>query len=190
MGLILKQDLINVEQYHKMFEEGILTERDKTELIHGNIITMSPKGSRHNFFINRLNRLFGKMLGDEILVCIQNSIQLDNMSEPEPDVVLCMGPEERYWDHNPSPKEVFLVVEVAHSSLTFDKKIKIPLYAQSGIPEVWIIDVEEKQLIVAKNPQNGKYKDLATFKGSDTFECKLGESTFPIFVEKIFEKRI
>ena len=78
----------NVEQYHKMAEAGILSEQERVELIRGEIVEMSPIGLKHAAIANRLNQLFQRKLGTQVIVSVQNPIQLFDHCEPQPDIVL------------------------------------------------------------------------------------------------------
>jgi len=169
-----------VEQYHQMFEAGIISERDKVELINGELIGMSPKGSQHSFYITRLTRLLYRLLIDEAVIRVQDPIQLDNFSEPEPDVALCVLPRERYKNHHPFPEEVLLVVEVADSSLAYDKEVKLPLYAKANIPEVWLVDVAHQLILVAKSPVRGKYQSMETYATGEEITLSIGEFSHKI----------
>ena len=131
-----------VDDYHKMIEVGILDEQDKVELIGGMVVEMSAKGRRHNRTIVALVDAFSAVLPcGEALLAPQNSFLLSDDTEPEPDVSVIRGPLERY-DHRPTTAaDVLLLVEVADSSLRFDRNVKLPRYARAGVPEVWIADL-------------------------------------------------
>lgn len=136
-----------------MLRAGILHEDDRLELIDGQLIPMSPIGDPHIACINRLNRLLVERTGPDIMVSVQNPVRIDQHNEPEPDVVLTTALEG-----GPRPEDVLLLVEVADSSLTYDRETKLPLYAQAGIPEVWIVNLRERQVEVHRTPSGTVYR--------------------------------
>ncbi|MEA5533833.1 Uma2 family endonuclease [Crocosphaera sp. XPORK-15E] len=146
-----------VKEYHKMAEFGILTPEDRVELIQGEIIAMSPIGLKHAACVNRLNQLFYKRLGDKIIISIQNPIQLNNYSEPQPDLVLLKPRPDFYENEIPKSEDIYLLIEVADSTIKYDQEVKLTLYAQSNIPEVWIINLNHQTLEVYRQPQGNQY---------------------------------
>jgi len=135
-----------------MGEAGIFGENHRLELIEGEIIEMSPIGRRHAARVRRLINLLARQLGeDEAVVDAQNPVVLSDISEPQPDVVL-LKPQPAVYDEHPGPEDVLLIIEVADSSLAFDRKVKAPLFARCGIPEVWILDVNGSAVEVYRGP--------------------------------------
>ena len=187
MEVLLKRHTLTVEQYHQMFEAGIITERDKVELIKGEIIDMSPIGNLHSHYVGQLTDIFYEIFGRGVAIRGQMPIQLDKQSEPEPDIALCLPPRRRYIDHPPTPTEILLVVEVSHSSLNFDQQIKLPLYAEAGIPEVWILEVEGQKLHVSKQPENGQYVSQKTYTAQDAIELEIAGFSRRIEVGDVLE---
>ena len=151
---------LNVSQYHQMSEVGIFSENDKVELINGEIIEMSPIGRRHTACVNRLNSVFSQLLGKKVIIAVQNPIILNNLSEPQPDIALLKPRADFYESGHPQPQDVFLLIEVADSSLEYDRDVKIPLYASSGITEVWLVDIYEQVIIVYRYPSENGYSDI------------------------------
>ncbi len=147
---------ITAEDYYKMGEVGIFTENDRVELIEGEIIDMTPIGSQHAYLLDKLNRVFTKQAPENTLVRIQNPLRLDNYNEPEPDLALVTNKD--YATHHPSPIDTLLVVEIADSSITYDTKVKTPLYSQHNIPEVWLINVSDHIVQIFQQPENGDYQ--------------------------------
>ncbi len=158
MPVELKKRLLNVAEYHQMFQVGILTEHDRVELINGEIIAMSPIGSYHATAVNRINRVFHRLLGEIAIISVQNPIWLNPYSEPESDIALLAPPLEKYEEHHPQPDDIWLIVEIADSSYEYDRAVKLPLYAVAGIPQVWLINLHENQIEVFTTPDQGKYK--------------------------------
>jgi len=132
-----------VDDYHRMAEADIFGPDDRVELIDGEVVEMSPIGSRHAGCVNRLNRLLTANLGERAIVAVQNPIQVGDLSEPQPDLVLLRPRPDFYADHHALPPDVFLVIEVAETSLRFDLERKAPLYVAGGIPEVWVVDLAD-----------------------------------------------
>ncbi len=157
-----------VEEYHRMAESGILTEDDKVELIHGEIIAMSPIGIRHMSCVNRLNMLLTSLFTGEAIVSVQNPVKINHDSEPEPDLVLLRHENDFYARRAPTVEDVLLIIEVADSTLRYDQKVKLPLYAQAGVREVWIVNLEKEQVEVYT--QEGKnYRQQKNYKKDDKF---------------------
>ena len=147
-----------VGEYYRMAEADILTEEDRVELIAGQIVAMSPIGSRHAACVKRLNVLMGKMVGDSMLIGVQDPIALDAYSAPEPDLVLLRPRADFYAAAHPSAVDVLLAVEVSDTSADYDREVKLPLYAQAGLPEVWLIDLQKGCIEVYARPQGGAYQ--------------------------------
>jgi Uma2 family endonuclease len=146
-----------VDDYHRMAELGFLRSGERTELIAGQILLMAAKGTPH---VTSLH-LLGNMLEDELkgvaLIRRQDPIQLDDFSEPEPDLVVVRGGVLDYADHHPIASEIYLVVEVADSTLKYDSETKDKVYAQAGILEYWVLDVKGRQLHIFREPSDDGY---------------------------------
>jgi Uma2 family endonuclease len=156
------------EDYEAMIAAGILDENDRVELISGEILNKMPIGPSHASTVNRLNRIFSNRAGERAVVSIQNPIALDDFSEPEPDLALLAPRADLYGESHPTPADVFLIVEVADSSLRFDRERKIPLYAAAQIPEVWLVDLVEKILTRYRKPIRGSYTEITQHGSRDT----------------------
>jgi len=171
----IQRRLFTVIEYDRFIEAGVLTEDDPVELINGEVVKMSPISSPHVGCVNRLNRLFSQRLGNEVILHIQNPIHLDKYSEPEPDVVLLKFRDDYYAESLPRPTDVLLLIEVADTSLSYDRRVKVPLYAKAGIREVWVVDVENRLVYVHRNPVKGKYHEALIVKSGDA----ITPSAFP-----------
>ncbi|MGK7881875.1 MAG: Uma2 family endonuclease [Crocosphaera sp.] len=147
----------NVNEYQKMAETGILTPEDRVELIRGEIIAMSPIGRKHAAAVNRLTNLFPPLLGNKAIISVQNSIRLDNYSEPQPDIVLLKPRSDFYESKIPEAEDIYLLIEISDSTIKYDQEIKLPLYAESNINELWIINLNNKNLEVYRQPQDKTY---------------------------------
>ena len=155
-------------EYHRMVEAGILHEDSPVELIEGEILAMSPIGRRHKAGVDRLTRVFTSGLGDAAIVRVQSSIVLGERTEPEPDVVLLRPRADFYADVDETPEDVLLVVEVADSSLEYDRRTKAPLYARHGLVELWIADLNRDQLIVFRDPSPLGYATTRVFRRGES----------------------
>ena len=143
MALPLTRRRFTVSEYYRMAESGILTEDDRVELIHGEIVEMAPIGRRHAAGVDRVADLFFHRFADGAIIRVQNPVRLDEYSEPEPDVALLRRCADYYEAGHPTPADVLLLVEIADTSTAADRQVKIPLYARSGIPEVWLVGLNE-----------------------------------------------
>jgi hypothetical protein len=141
-----------VHDFHRMGESGILTETDRVELIEGEIVEMTPIGARHASTVKRLIHLFSRHLGEQGIVGAQDPIVLGDLSEPQPDIVVLRPRQDFYAAGHPGPGDVFLLVEVADTSQTYDRRVKLPLYARHGIPELWIVDLAAEVIEVYREP--------------------------------------
>jgi Uma2 family endonuclease len=146
-----------VDEYHRMGEAGIFHEDDRVELIAGEIIEMAPIGSDHAWVVTRLTMLFARACGD-LIVWSQNPVILSVEDEPQPDLVLVKPAPHLYRKTHPGPDEVLLVIEVADTSLPYDRNQKLPRYALAGIPEVWIVDLRGDRFLVFRSAKGRGYE--------------------------------
>jgi len=147
--------LITVDAFHRMGETGILGPADRVELIDGEIIDMSPIGALHAAIVAQLAMMFSQKLGPTAVVWCQNPLRLDDVSEPEPDLVILRPRADFYATAHPGPADALLVIEVADTSLAYDLGVKVPLYARHGIPEVRVIDAATRRTRVFREPVGG-----------------------------------
>jgi Uma2 family endonuclease len=164
-----------------MGETGILGNNDRTELIEGEIIEMSPIGSPHMNAVNRANMIFARGIGDKVVVSIQNPAFMDRFNLPQPDVVLIRPREGFYGDGKPHPEDVVLLIEISDSSLRFDRKVKVPIYARSGIREVWVVDLQNAAIHIYRNPKDNIYSSTETKQRDET----VSPEACPDFVVKV-----
>ncbi len=141
-----------------MGESGILHEDDRVELVAGEIVEMTPIGSRHAASVKRLNHLLSERSTGRAILGVQDPLGLSDRDEPQPDVVLLRPRDDFYAGGHPRPEDVLLVIEVADSSLSYDLGVKVPLYAARGIPEVWIVDVGGERLHIFREPTGDSYR--------------------------------
>ena len=149
----------SVADYNRLGEVGLLTEDDRVELIEGEIIDMPPIGSRHAGTVDFLSDRLFAAVGGRAIVRVQNPIVLDDFSEPQPDITLLRPRDDFYTRGHPRPGDVLLVIEVAETTLPYDRDRKLPVYARAGIAEVWIVDVVRDTLSAFRNPEGHAYRD-------------------------------
>ena len=140
-----------------MGEVGILGERDRVELIEGELVAMSPVGSYHHGTVNKLNHALVQAVGERAVVSVQGPVRLDDFSEPEPDFALLKPRPDFYCDAHAQPANVLLLIEVADTSLNYDRTVKRTLYARHAIPEFWIVDLASGEVEVSREPKADGY---------------------------------
>lgn len=144
---------LSADDYERMGQAGILGEDDRVELIEGEIIDMPPIGSPHGGAVNRIaNRLVRAVTENDAILSTQNPVRLSDFSEPEPDIALLRPRDDFYAKRHPGPEDVLLLIEVAETSLRYDRDKKLPLYARAGIPESWLVDLSGKVLWLYRDP--------------------------------------
>lgn len=147
-----------VAEYYRMASAGILSADDRVELLNGQVVEMSPIGNRHAACVDEFTEQFARLLADRVRIRIQGPVRLSDISEPEPDVALLERRADMYADGHPRPEHVFLLVEVADASLEKDRTLKLPLYAQAGIREVWIVNLMSDCIEVYREPEGNTYR--------------------------------
>jgi Uma2 family endonuclease len=159
-----------VDQYDQMIETGILTEDNRVELIRGEIVPKMPIGSRHAAITKRLIRLIGPQVQGRAILGAQDPIRLAD-SEPEPDLAVLQTRLDDYEAGHPVTADVFALVEVADSSLDRDRDEKAPLYAENGIPEYWIVDLDSDTVLVHRSPRpDGTWASVSAHGRGDTLD--------------------
>jgi Uma2 family endonuclease len=155
-------------EYHRMAEVGILKPTDRVELIQGEIVQMSPIGRRHVAFVNNLNELLVTRLAGQAIVSVQNPVVLADDTEPQPDLAILRRRPVPYKESEPATEDVLLLIEVAESSLAYDRSTKLRLYAEAGIPEYWVVDTAAESVEVYRAPGIGGYQDASRVTGAMT----------------------
>ena len=155
-----------------MAKSGILTEEDRVELIRGEIVEMSPIGRRRAACVRRLVKLFSEKLSQRAIVDTQNPVELSDRSEPQPDVVLLQPHPDFYEAGHPQPQDIFLLVEVADTTVETDRNVKIPLYAEGGISEVWLVDINEQCIEIYRDPLSTGYQSVQKFQRGQTLSIQ------------------
>lgn len=153
----IKRHQITVDDYHRMGEIGLIGPDERVELIEGEIIDMAPIGSDHAGIVNRLTRLLAKAVQENGILSVQNPVRLSNRTEPEPDFAVLKPRDDFYSKQLPNASDTLLIVEVSNTSERYDREIKLPLYAAHGVPEVWLISIEQKTLSIFRIPTGDRY---------------------------------
>lgn len=163
MSVVPDRYRFTVEEYHQMVEAGIFHDDDRVELLDGEIFQMSPIGRLHASVVDRLNRLFVSRLGNRAIVRVQGPVPAGPRSEPQPDLALLREVADFYAATLLQPANVLLVVEVADTSLGYDRA-KLRVYAAPGIPEVWIANLPGDVLEVHLGPADGGYRETRVLR--------------------------
>ena len=157
--------------FRKMAEHGIINEDERVELIDGEVCTMSPIGPRHMAIVRRLNEFFIQSLAGRATIGVQDSIELNDFTQPQPDITVLRKRADYYSSQLARPEDILLVVEVADSSLHFDHHEKVPRYAAAGIREVWLVDVESETVSQFTEPRGDAYQSMKSFVRGQTIDA-------------------
>ncbi|MEM8830124.1 MAG: Uma2 family endonuclease [Cyanobacteria bacterium P01_G01_bin.19] len=152
----------SVAEWHELVNSGVL-EGKPVELLEGNIVEMSPEGIEHSYTNQSVSDYLRNLLQGKAHIRDAHPITLDN-SEPEPDIAIVRLPTTIYRQHHPFPQNIYLLIEVSNRTLKKDLEEKVITYARNGIPEYWVIDLKNKQLIVHTQLQNGIYSQIAKYQ--------------------------
>jgi Uma2 family endonuclease len=169
-----------VAEYFKMGEAGLLMEDDWVELIDGEVIDMSPIGSPHAGQVNHLGALLSYHLFGKAVVASQNPVILGDHNVPQPDIAVLRWRDDYYKTAHPRPQDVLLVIEVSDTTVHYDREIKVPLYARHGIPEVWLLDLQERVLEIYRNPEQGKYQHIEHLRSGRVAPLHLPEAVIQL----------
>jgi Uma2 family endonuclease len=156
------------KDYYRMAEAGILAERERVELIRGEIVEMSPIGPRHAAFVDNLVRLLIRRLPDEVTVRAQGPVALADDTEPQPDLTVLRRRAVPYKEREAWAEDALLVIEVAETSLAYDRSTKLRLYAEAGIPEYWVVDCAAETIEVHRGPGRDGYREVRLVSGIAT----------------------
>lgn len=160
--------LITTADYHRMAEVGILIEDEQVELLAGQIIQKMPKGPAHSALCKRIEKLLEHRLGEQVLVRLQDPIQLDAYSEPEPDIAVVHPSANFYADHHPTPPDVYLIIEISDTTLERDLGRKADLYAAASIVDYWVLNIATQQLHVFRDPDSNNYQRQLILKAKQS----------------------
>ena len=155
----IQRHLFSVDEFARMGEAGVFAEEDRVELIDGEICEMTPIGPPHAVVVNLLAELLITRLAGRAYVSIQNPVRLDRHTEPQPDLAVARRRLDAYAGRHPEAGDILLVVEVADSSLRYDRMEKVPRYGKAGIPETWLVDVSAETVTVYTAPGKDGYME-------------------------------
>jgi Uma2 family endonuclease len=165
-----KRHIINVDEYYRMAEVGLLAPDARVELIEGEVIDMAPIGSTHAGIVNFLMRTLDRSVGERAVITVQQPVRLDLHSEPQPDVAVLKARSDLYRKSHPTASDVLLLIEVSDTTLRFDLGAKLALYARQAVPEVWVVDVAGKQVHRMREPTGDSYQSISILNISDSIE--------------------
>jgi len=160
-----------VDAYQRLGELGILGADARVELVDGQVVEMTPIGDRHASVVRRLTQLFARTLIDLALHDVQNPVVLGERDAPQPDLTLLKYRPEGY-PHHPRARDILLAVEVADTTLAYDRDVKVPLYARAGIPEAWLVDIVSERVLVCQEPAGGRYTSVRAFPRGATIALR------------------
>jgi Uma2 family endonuclease len=161
--------LFTAREYQHLVEVGVLNEDERIELIEGRIVPMAPKNIKHAMATRRGLRCFTRVLGERVIIGVQDPVLLNDFSEPEPDIVLLATPDDRYLESHPTPKDIFLVLEIADSSLAYDRDVKCPLFARNGIIHFCLLNLQNRELEDYREPGPNGYRRKQTYSEEESF---------------------
>jgi Uma2 family endonuclease len=164
MAGIVTRKRFTADEYQRMGQAGILGEGDRVELIDGEIVAMTPIGTRHNASVARATRAMVRAAGDEAIVLAQGSVRLGLYSEPQPDLVLLRPRSDFYASRHAGPGDIFLIIEIAESSIHCDRDVKAAIYAAAGVPEYWLVDLNTDLVSRYSLPEQGAYREVEQYR--------------------------
>jgi Uma2 family endonuclease len=173
MTALPKRKIFTVDEYHKMIDAGIFVGNSDYELIEGEIVKKFPKSALHISCVNRLNRVFALDCKREFILSIQNAVVIGDFSEPEPDIALLKFREDFYASGKATAEDVLLLIEVSDSTVKYDRDVKISLYAEAEVAEVWLVNLPRQILEVYTRAEKGKYKIVAKYGKNQMVSPKL-----------------
>jgi Uma2 family endonuclease len=165
--LVQSQHRFSVKDYYRMAETGVLRPDARVELLDGRIIDMSPIGPFHGGVTTYLTELFAAMSKGRWQTRVQNVVRLDNFSEPQPDLLLVKPVKDFYRRRHPQPEDVFLLIEISDTTLESDQGEKLPAYGRAGIPEVWIVNLNELTIEVYREPNFTGYASKTVLRAGE-----------------------
>jgi Uma2 family endonuclease len=167
MNDLLPRHRITVDEYYRMSEDGLLAPDIRTELIDGEVIEMPRMGSPHAGTVGKLQYILFPVVSPQAHLRVQLPVRLGEYSEPLPDLAVLLPRKDFYMSRHPLPADTLLIVEVSDSSLRFDVNVKVPLYAQHKVPEVWVVDLRHTRIHLFRAPANGIYSDVSIIDKPD-----------------------
>ena len=170
-----------VAEYYAMADAGILFENDRTELLHGDVIAMPPIGDWHAASVKLFANTMPPALQGRAMIAVRDPVRLDENSEPQPDVMLLLWRDDFYGGGHPGPADVLLLIEVSDTTVDYDRNEKLPLYAQAGIPEAWIVNRPAGRIEAHTDPSGNEYTTVRYFGPGET----IAPQAFPDIVLEV-----
>lgn len=153
VSVLPERHLVTVDEFDRMVDAGVFAPEGRLELLDGEMVDMSPIGSAHQACVNRLTTLFAPLaVAERAVVQVQGAIRASAISRPQPDVALLVPRDDYYAEGHPGPSDVLLVIEVADTSVRFDRGTKLPAYGRAGVAETWVVDLNGGVVDVATRP--------------------------------------
>ena len=173
--------LFTVQEYDLMLACGVLREGERSELLNGTVNRLMTRGPKHSATTNRAGRLFERAFGDQVAIRKEDPIILDDYSEPEPDLVLARPDKREYAERHPTVGDILLVIEVADSSLSYDRDEKGLAYARAGLTQFLLFNVSNRTIVDYREPSGDGYRHQHTFAAGQNFSLvAFPERSFPV----------
>ena len=163
----ISRKLFSIDDCYRMADVGILSPHERVELIRGEIVNMTPIGPRHGAVVDRTVQTIMRLMGDTAIVRAQGTVALDRLSAPQPDIAVLRKRDDFYAGQNPGPADILLLVEVAESSLEYDRTVKAALYAIAGIREYWVADLQNGRVLCYTAPGQDAYRVIRELHSGD-----------------------
>jgi len=173
MAAEIQRRLFTIDDCYRMADAGILRPDERVELIRGEILKMSPIGTRHCAAVDGATRAMVRLAGDKAIVRVQGTIELDQFCAPEPDLALVRPKDDFYVHKHPGASDILLIIEVADSSLEYDTTVKAGLYAILGVHEYWVADLQNNRLLAYSDPMKDSYRTIREFHRGDLLAPQL-----------------
>ena len=155
---MIERRKLSVSDFLLMGEIGLFAPEEHVELVDGEIYTISPPSSKHAAWVDRVMKALERSFGRRTIVRVQSPVELSQGSAPEPDVAVLAPKDDFYEAELPKAQDIYLAVEICVSSLKYDRTKKLPQYASAGVPEVWLVNVDEGQIEVYREPVFDRYR--------------------------------
>ena len=175
MGLVeettqveIKRRRFTVAELLRLAEIGFLGDDERVELIRGEIVEMSPISEGHASSVMRLTSLLSREFGQRALLNVQNPVQLDNDTLPQPNLALLRPRDDFYSHQHPGPEDILLLIEVSDTTLPYDRRVKAELYSAAGVLEYWIINLPKRVIEVYREPQPQGYRTMTRYAPGET----------------------
>ncbi len=165
----VKQRLITVAEYDKMIEHGILNKYNRVELLNGVLIEKMSKDPKHAALNDSIGNWFRERLSDRAYIRLQNPIVLNDFSEPEPDVVLAKPPRETYFERHPNAQDIFLILEISDTTVSYDRNAKAEAYSKAGIAQYLLLNLQNQTIEDYREPSTDGYQSKQTYKAEQNF---------------------